>query len=559
MIMFMDLSFYNNEVDKIIWDIIGNDWFTEEQFRPIIKTIANTIYQYNKKITKAKLKVIVEFLILQKYQKRYIYDTESQYNQVIVQKENNQEKEPTKKITNNSDTMSVTMSDIKDADNMENNPTKPTYVNPEIVTDKVQLISANDLISHRHDYNETEYKDAIHIKRRKQVAIIKKIPQHEQKSAAWLAQRNECLTATAIAIVLDEDPYKFPAELLLDKCGKGEPFKENENVHHGKKYEQIGNMFYSFRNNVVVGEYGLIQHNKYKFIGASPDGICDKNTFHNGKLTRLVGRLLEIKFPKLRKICFEGKLDGDICPHYYFLQMLTQLFVTGLDECDFLQCQMEEYDSWEDYVQDTNPNIPGLSKKTNLEKGCLIQLAPKKLAGGDPNECLYASKYIYPPKLHMTNGEIEKWLASEIMNFHKNELSKDYLIDRVIYWRLAQVACHLIKSNTEWFESKIPILKQFWDCVEFYRANPKKLDRLVEYIKEIGVNKSDIIFAKVHKDFISINKKSKYQPLYQEETEWRKAYKEKTAKYQKYKEFQDKKAAIAKKKFFISTKKKIQV
>ena len=56
----------------------------------------------------------------------------------------------------------------------------------------------------------------------------------------------------------------------------GVPFKENENVHHGKKYEQIGTMFYSFRNNVAVAEYGLIQHDKYEFIGASPDGICEK-------------------------------------------------------------------------------------------------------------------------------------------------------------------------------------------------------------------------------------------------------------------------------------------
>ena len=551
----MDLSYYNNEVDKIMWDIVGDDWFTDDDLPSIIKTVANTIYQYDDKISKPKLKLVVQFLISQKYQKYYIYDTSSKYNEIMIAK--NENKPVDKKI--NSDTISVTASDLKDADNLENSPVKPAYINSEIKgasNDKIQLISANDLVSHRHDYAESEYKETIYIKRRKRVAVIKQIPQHEQKSKEWLTQRNECLTATAIAIVLDEDPYKFPAELLLDKCGKGEPFKENENVHHGKKYEQIGNMFYSFRNNVVVGEYGLIQHEKYKFVGASPDGICDKNTFHNAKLTKLIGRLLEIKFPKTRKICLEGELDGDICPHYYYQQIQTQLFVTGLDECDFLQCQMEEYDSWEDYVQDTNPNIPGLSKKTNLEKGCLIQLFPKKMAAGDPAECLYNSKYIYPPKLHMTHAEIEKWVATEIMNFHTNELSKDYLVDRVICWRLVQVVCHLIKSNTQYFESKIPLLRQFWDYVEFYRANPKKLDRLVEYIKEIGVRKSSEIFAKVHKDYISINKKSKYQPLYQEETAWRKKYNIKYANYQKFKEFKDKKAATAKKKFLIGAKKK---
>ena len=122
-------------------------------------------------------------------------------------------------------------------------------------------------------------------------------------------------------------------------------FIENEYVHHGKKYEEIGNMFYSFRNNVSVGEYGLIQHDKHTFIGASPDGICDKNTTDGHNLSKLIGRLLEIKFPAIRKIKMQGNLDGDICPHYYYVQVQTQLFVTNLDECDFLQCKVEEYES----------------------------------------------------------------------------------------------------------------------------------------------------------------------------------------------------------------------
>lgn len=558
----MDLLYYNNEVDKILWDITGDSTIAESELASIIETVATTIYQYDQKLSLKKLKLVVEFLIQQKYQKYYIYDMESKYNQVENTDNKNidsdtKKKTVEKKSTNEnivSDTMSINASDLHDAD-LES-PVAANYINSEVdkKTDKVELLTAQDLVSHRHDYPDTEYKDAVYIKRRTRVNEIKKIPQVEQKSAAWLAQRNECLTATAIAIALDEDPYKWPAHLLLDKCGRGEPFRENENVHHGKKYEQIGNMFYAFRNNINVGEYGLLQHTKYRFIGASPDGICDKTTYHDGKLSKLVGRLLEIKFPKTRKICTDGKLDGDICPHYYHIQVLTQLYVTGLDECDFLQCKMEEYDSWDDYVKDSNPNLPGLSKTTNLEKGCLIQLLPKKLAAGDPQECLFNSKYLYPSRLHMNNEEIEKWIANEVMNFHKHELSRDYLIDRVIYWRLAQVACHLIKSNTEWFESKIPILKQFWDYVEYYRTNPKKLDKLVVYINEVGGLKADgyektaDIFARVHKDYMADNKKSKYTALYQEESQWRKIYKEKYAKYAKYNQFQEKKADFIKNK-----------
>lgn len=538
----MKLSYYNNEVDKILYSMIENDSFTETELPNIIDSVADTIYQYNKDITKAKLKLVVQFLIEHKYQKYYLYDLNSSFNKVNEENtlspkrlEAHAKQIDTKKPDtnpNDSDTMSLNDSDLE---SVSEKVSANKYVNPELQPgEKVEFSSAMDLVSHRYDYEHATYKENIYIRRRKRIVEIKKIPQHEQKSIEWLNQRNECLTATAIAIALDEDPYKYPIELFLDKCGRGEPFIENENVHHGKKYEQIGNMFYSFRNNIIVAEYGLIQHIKYNFIGASPDGICEKSTM-DSKISKLVGRLLEIKFPKTRKIQIEGDLDGDICPHYYYSQCQTQLYVTGMDECDFLQCKMEEYDSWEDFVKDTNPVIPGLSKNTNLEKGCLIQLLPKSMIStGDPKMCLYNGKYLYPPRLHMNNEEIQKWIADEIIHFDKHDLSKDYMVDKVIYWRLAQVACHLIKADTAWFESKIPMLKQFWDYVLFYRQNTKKLDSLVKFVKETDIKKSAEIFEKMHKEYALANKDTKYKPLYQEETEWRKKYNTKYANYSKF-------------------------
>ena len=557
----MNLSYYNEEVDKLLWDALEDDCFMESELPNMVDTLSQTIYQYNKDLSLEKLKSLIQYLIEQKYKKYYIYDLESEFNQVKDTKNisDKQKKSPdSKKVSPakpdaESEMMTVTMSDINDGDDIEVvsvSCSQAKYINSEIgseVPDKVQVSSPTDLISHRHDHNEETFNQAIYIKRQKRIVEIKKIPQHEQKSAEWLAQRQECLTATAVATALDEDPYKYPAELLLDKCERGKPFVENENVHHGKKYEQVGTMFYQFRNNIKVAEYGLLQHDKYKFIGASPDGICEKMALHTNKLSKLVGRLLEIKFPKTRKILTEGKLDGDICPHYYFVQVQTQLFVTKMDECDFMQSNIEEYDSWEDYVKDSVANIPGLSKKTNLEKGCLIQLLPKKMAGGDPDMCLYNAKYIYPPRLHMTHEEIEKWIAHEVLNFHMNDLSKDYLIDQIIFWRLTQVACHLIKANTSWFESKIPQLKQFWDYVLFYRKNPKKLDRLVKLVEETGVKNSALIFERVHKDYKSANPDTKYQPLYQEESEWRKIYNKKYANYQKFTDYKNKSTLIKKK------------
>lgn len=513
----MNLSFYNQEVDNILYDFIGNDFFTESDLFELIDVITKTIYQYNQDLSKSELKLIVHFLIEQKYQKFYMYDVNSKFNKV-----SGKTKFISNKSLSDSENMSIHISDLEDE-----------IINNFGMPDKINLNSKNDLISHQYNYPDTTYKESIYIDRQKQVNKLKKLPQPEQKSIEWIKERMNCLTATAIAIALDEDPYSHPAELLLDKNGKGVPFVENANVHHGKKCEHLGTMRYSFRYNIIVGEYGLIRHDKCKFIGASPDGICEENAMNDNKLSKLVGRLLEIKFPKTRQIKTTGDLDGDICPHQYYMQIQTQLFVTGLDECDFLQCKIEEYDSWEDFIQDSDPLIFGLSKKTNLEKGCMIQLLPKKMIGtGDPKMCLYNAQYIYPPRLHMTSDEIEKWISNEILHFHKNELSVNYMIDRIIYWRFSQITCNLIKADTKLFESKIPIIKQFWDYILFYKQHTNKLDNLVKYIKEVGVKQSEEIFKKVHKDFLSVHKDTKYKPLYQTKTSWRQKFDKKNSFYQ---------------------------
>ena len=244
----------------------------------------------------------------------------------------------------------------------------------------------------------------------------------------------------------------------------------------------------------------------------------------------MVGRLLEIKFPATRPILTKGDLNGVICPRQYYLQCLTQMYVTKMDECDFLQCKVDEYDSYDEFINDSVPGMPGLSKQTGLEKGCIIQLLPKKMINDDDQlMCLYNSKYLYPPKLHMTSEEILKWISFEIINYGSNDLSTEYVIDKVIYWRLTKVTCHLIKADPDYMESIIPRLEQFWNYVEFYRKHTDKLDQIEKYINEVGPKASADIFKKVNRDYLSVHKKSKYKPLYQEVNEWRKKFNEKEA------------------------------
>lgn len=514
---------YREDVDSIMWDLLRTETFMIEDLEDIINTVTLTIRQYDKTFSRSQMKAIVNFHIGCKYDNSFLYDTKNETDKQIIMKKIEDD-------SSHSDDMSFGGLDMNDSIEEVIIP----YLNSEIEKDKTVVNCAADLISHRHDYNAGRYAEKKYIRRKERIVEIKAIPQPEQKSEAWLKQRKKCITATGVSTALDEDPYNHPAKFLLEKCDRGIPFKENKNTHHGVKYEEIGSMFYAFRNNIDVADYGLLQHEEYPFIGASPDGICEKTAKDGSGLSKIVGRLLEIKFPATREILTSGDLDGDICPHQYYLQCLTQMFVTKMDECDFLQCKIEEYESYDDFVKDSQSKIPGLSKSSNLEKGCIIQLLPKKLVNDDDKlMCLYKAQYLYPSKLHMTIDETEKWIANEIINFSSHKFSKEYVIDKPIFWKLTKVTCHLIKQDNEWMMRRLPELQQFWDYVEFYRKHEDKLNDIETFVKEVGDDKTALIFERVNKHFLEFNKKSKYKPLYQQINPWRAKFIKKKEDYKK--------------------------
>ena len=180
----MNLAYYNQEVDKILWDMIGNDSFLESDLESITDTITETIYIYDKQLIKSKLKIIIQILVENKYQKCFVYNINSEFNQIQIPKTQNVNK-------TDSEFMTINASDL---DEDINNSCQ--YTNPELAsetTDKIQLSSYEDLVSHRHDYLSMNFEEEIYLKRYQRVNEIKKIPQHEQKSKEWLEQRNQCL------------------------------------------------------------------------------------------------------------------------------------------------------------------------------------------------------------------------------------------------------------------------------------------------------------------------------------------------------------------------------
>jgi len=329
---------------------------------------------------------------------------------------------------------------------------------------------------------------------------LRNLPQPVQKSKEWFQLRDGIITASAGADVLGESKYGTRADMILDKIGLlPNKYKENMFVHHGKKYELIATKIYEHLFNTKVTEFGLVLYQNDKsdlepinFMGASPDGISSCITL-DGKPNPLVGRMLEIKCPLRRKIETSGPIDDGICPHYYWIQVQMQLACCKNEECDFWQCNIQEY-SEDDWITDRTEDEPIICKSTQeqnetlpinskITKGCIIQLLPKdksKIPKGDRWE--WYAKYIYPSNIMMTDKEYLEWTKNIKDNWNTlyPEYENGYYYDRVLYWKL--ISCHnvLIKRDIEWFRSKIPTFKAFWSEILYLRANPdeahKKLD-----------------------------------------------------------------------------------
>lgn len=331
------------------------------------------------------------------------------------------------------------------------------------------------------------------------VNFIENIPQPEQRTEEWFNLRKNMITASCAAQAIGENPYpnQKPADLILDKLNLGPPYKDNKFVHHGKKYEEIATKIYENAYNIRVKEYGLIPHISkpvVPFVGASPDGIGSKFDLKYN-FSPLIGRMLEIKCPLSRQIKLEGKIDGEICPHYYFCQVQQQLECCDLDYCDFWQCTLKEYENKEDMLNDKVEYIykqeqnDDLIIPNNCKYGCIIQLLPKSKI---TRFCLFDAKYIYPENIDMTLFEYDKWLLDEITNLNRKypDLMKDYVFDRVLYWKLT--VCHnvTIERDKNWFKSNYIKFKDLWEKIVLYRKNKSELNN---FLKEVNKKKRNKI------------------------------------------------------------------
>lgn len=288
---------------------------------------------------------------------------------------------------------------------------------------------------------------------RSQVKRLKKIKIPEQRTKEWYEARENKITASDIATAINESKYQKDYVLLKKKVTKDRKFISNAAMEWGVKYEEVAVMIYEKRNKTKVFEYGCLPHPVYDFIGASPDGITDD------------GIMLEIKCPSSRKIT-------GVIPHYYWCQVQTQLEVCELDRCDFLECKLEEYKTREEYEED---NYEGNTKLNDLgyEKGVVMEYYNKKTK---------KLEFDYL-KIGAIGDELDKFI-SESKNKHKKK--EELIFASISYWGLIQISNIPIYRNQEWFNSKVPVLRNFWNDVILYRTKDmKELEKYIDSKKKI--------------------------------------------------------------------------
>ena len=165
-----------------------------------------------------------------------------------------------------------------------------------------------------------------------------KIPQHEQRSPEWFAQRYTKLTSSDASTVIGTNPYSKSHELLFKKCGYDpKPFISNVATLHGQKYEDTAIELYCGIMGKINYNFGCICYtdvhkelnnydSKFDFLAGSPDGIVE-SLYDNDEEPIL----LEVKCPYRRKI------ENGYIPEYYYPQVQLNLFICNLNIADFIE------------------------------------------------------------------------------------------------------------------------------------------------------------------------------------------------------------------------------
>lgn len=264
----------------------------------------------------------------------------------------------------------------------------------------------------------------------------------KQRTPEWYECRHNMMTASNLWQVLNTDAQRN--RFIYDKC-KPLDFAHTENkwvntdnsLHWGVKYEPLTSLIYEKITGAKVEEFGCMQHTKYPFIGASPDGIVTNMD------SPLYGRMLEIKN------IYNRDMNG-IPSEAYWIQIQIQLECCNMDVCDFVETRFKEYNSHQEFCEEPN---------SERNRGMTLHFIQKD---GKSNVPLY--KYM-PLDISLNANAMDEWTDQ-----CKSELPEHAIYNK-IYWYLDEMLMSTVERNQTWFEEAFPIMKETWETIEKERIS----------------------------------------------------------------------------------------
>ena len=287
------------------------------------------------------------------------------------------------------------------------------------------------------------------------INIIRKLDENNpaQRTPEWYEKRCNMITASNLWQTLASDAQKN--RIIYEKCkqfeerniggfGSGSSSSGSElwtntesSLHWGVKYEPLTVMVYEKLTGAQISNFGCIQHPKYPFIGASPDGIV------TNKESKFYGRMVEIKN------IFNREMNG-IPSEAYWVQTQIQLECCDLEVCDFVETQFKEYNTPDEFWEEEDED---------RHRGVILYFI---LRNGTSNIPLY--QYM-PLDVPLESAAISAWIEKI-----QHEVPTEYILFKTIYWYLDKIEMSIVLRNSAWFEAALPQIESIWKTIEKERV-----------------------------------------------------------------------------------------
>ena len=289
--------------------------------------------------------------------------------------------------------------------------------------------------------------------------------QPDQRTDEWYAQRDRLITASDFGTLLKSESTRTNYAL-----GKAEAIRNPRTAaerrtnrpvgaacRHGILFEPVCDLVYRTicRPGTDTSEFGLLvhPHTDRQFLGASPDGICTEN---GGDPETQTGRLVEYKAPISRKI-----VHGRV-PEKYLAQIQGQLEVTGLCECDYLECAFRFQ-----------------THEEALQRASITKDIDRKMSGA--GVVAHGVMLEFPTSLNRepvlgSVNQVDDACVEGLLGGLENDEAREAVFVR--YWVLEDYQLVTVKRNRAHFEHHmLPYLQDTWTKIKRFVADQEAFDK----------------------------------------------------------------------------------